>query len=227
VAVSRSDPAWLRRSIDVSKLARPSQRRLCLMNRLGRPLHFIQDRLSLIKQPVYVPTCHDFGPRYFDGAPAWNSNLLAAAAAIAIGDQLLSPTSSTAYCDVDEPGRCSAVSVEYKPGMFEDVKNEADFAEAISVPKAAIQLIEPTGETCSREGCNFPAINRNRGKCPLHEKRFYPKKGYERGWELQGIKYLCPIGPSKGRGCSCDMPQSCADSRPVQLRIWYNMSYQL
>ena len=63
----------------------------------------------------------------------------------------------------NQPGRMYHPKGGYTPGMFSGVASVDEFANALGVPKEAIEYVLPTKQKCRSNNCSFNAIQGNHG----------------------------------------------------------------
>jgi hypothetical protein len=104
--------------------------------------------------------------------------------------------------DAEEPGHDQHPKGGYTKGMFSGVHTPDDFADTIGVPRKAIRLVRPQNDRCKSRGCLFNAISNNGGRCPAHQRSWYPLSN-GRGGNLHGPDFLRPQ-TNGHRACDCD-----------------------
>ena len=102
---------------------------------------------------------------------------------------------------------------------FRSVCTAQELAKNLSLPVAALYCAELDGDNaCDVENCTYPALLRNRSKCCVHCRNWYPKQGYTRG----GRGYLL-LGPQYTNRKSFDPLCVCGDETCNSIGYSSNM----
>ena len=102
---------------------------------------------------------------------------------------------------------------------FRTISTAKELADNLSLPVPALYCAELDGtHVCDVEGCHYPALLRNRAKCCVHCRNWYPKEGYTRG----GRGYLL-LGPQYTNRKSFDPLCVCGDETCNSIGYSSNM----
>ena len=91
---------------------------------------------------------------------------------------------------------------------FQSFTSMKELAEHLEVPEEALYCAEIKENTkCRKQGCIYPALEKNRGWCCLHSKTWYPREP-SRGHKLLGLSFMRPVEGTSGKSrntCCCDL----------------------